>query len=187
MYLFIFLFVFLFNPLWSDGVTNPVHGLPSDCHQRSLSHYIDSHTTQTVTHHPGLHFPCSIALIGSTWNQSHTHYFTPTQILLKSPSIVCFYCSSSDSTFRSQFLIWVLSSSSSSRSLVTSCFLIISLCWIIPLSCCFGLCLHLAWNITCLLDYPFAQPSGLCSPSFDPRLSLDHSFILPTTYLSAIV
>ncbi len=112
--------------------------------------------------------------------------------LAQVPSIVCVYRSSSDSTLRGQFLVWVLYSSSSSRSLVTSCFLIacfliISLSWIIPLPCCFGLCLHLAWNITCLYDYPFAQPSGLCSLSFDPRLSLDHSFILPTTYLSGIV
>uniref|UniRef100_A0A671MY83 C-type lectin domain-containing protein n=1 Tax=Sinocyclocheilus anshuiensis TaxID=1608454 RepID=A0A671MY83_9TELE len=48
------------------GVTNPVRGLLADCHQRSLSHYTDSHATQTVTHHPGLHFPSSIALITHT-------------------------------------------------------------------------------------------------------------------------
>ncbi len=58
----------------SDPVTNPVHGLPSNCHQRSLFHYINSHTTQTVTHHPGLHFPCSIALILLTC--SHGRHLT---------------------------------------------------------------------------------------------------------------
>ncbi len=121
-----------------------------------------------------------------SWNQSHTLYNTHSY-LSQGPSIVCVYHSSSNSTLRSQFLVWVLSSSSYRWGLVTSCFLIISLSWIIPLSCCFGLWLPLACNITCLLYYPFAQPSGLCSPSFDPCLSLDHSFILPTTYLSAIV
>ncbi len=53
--------------------TNLVLCLSSNCHQRSLFYYIDSHTTHTVTHHPGLHFPCSIALIGFTCTQLHTH------------------------------------------------------------------------------------------------------------------
>ncbi len=51
---------------WGGGggsVTNPVRGLPSTRHQRSLFHHIDSHTTQTVARHTGLHFPSSIALI----------------------------------------------------------------------------------------------------------------------------
>ncbi len=56
-----------------------------------MNYPFNSHTTQTVTHHPGLHFPCSIALIGLTCSQSHTHYITPTQTLLKLPSIVCVY------------------------------------------------------------------------------------------------
>ncbi len=34
-------------------VTNPVHGFPSNCHQRSPLHHIDPHTTQTVTRHSG--------------------------------------------------------------------------------------------------------------------------------------
>ncbi len=136
MYLFIFLFVFLFNPLWSDGVTNPVHGLPSDCHQRSLSplywlsHHTDCYTSPWTTF-PMFHCTDWIHLKPIT----HTLFYTHSD-----SAQVAEYCllyrSSSDSTFRSQFLIWVLSSSSSSRSLVTSCFLIISLCWIIPLSCC---------------------------------------------------
>ncbi len=40
----------------------------------------------TLTLHrryPGLHFPSSIALIAHSCSQSHTHYITPTQILLK--------------------------------------------------------------------------------------------------------
>ncbi len=45
------------------SVTNPVHGLPSACHQRSPSHYIDSHITQTVACHSGLHLAYSISLI----------------------------------------------------------------------------------------------------------------------------
>ncbi len=69
-------------------VTNPVHGLWSNCHQRSPLHHIDSHTTETVTRHSGMHSPSSIALTTHSCNQSHTHYITPTQILLKLPSIV---------------------------------------------------------------------------------------------------
>ncbi len=94
-------------PTFSDDqiVMNPVRSLLSDCHQRSLFHYIDSHTTQTVTHHPGLHLPCSIALIGLTCSQSHTHYITPTQILLKLPSIVCVYHSPSDSNITEPFRV----------------------------------------------------------------------------------
>ncbi len=44
-------------------VTNTVHGLPSIQCRRSSFHYIDSHTTQTVACHTGMHFPSSIALI----------------------------------------------------------------------------------------------------------------------------
>ncbi len=44
-------------------VTNLVRGLLSDCHKRSPLHHIDSHTT----HHTGLHFLSSIALM------THTH------------------------------------------------------------------------------------------------------------------
>ncbi len=47
-------------------VTNPVRGLPSDCHKRLPLHHIDSHTTQTVTCHSRLQFPSSIALITHT-------------------------------------------------------------------------------------------------------------------------
>ncbi len=49
--------------LGGASVTNLVHGLPSDCHNRSPFHHIDSHTT----HHTGLYFPSSIALM------THTH------------------------------------------------------------------------------------------------------------------
>ncbi len=35
-----------------DPVKSPVRGLPSNCHQRSLSHYTDSHTMQAVTPKP---------------------------------------------------------------------------------------------------------------------------------------
>ncbi len=35
-----------------DPVKSPVRGLPSNCHQRSLSHYTDSHTIQAVTPKP---------------------------------------------------------------------------------------------------------------------------------------
>ncbi len=41
-------------------ITNPGRGLPSDCHQRLLSHYIYFHITQTVACHSGKHFPSSI-------------------------------------------------------------------------------------------------------------------------------
>ncbi len=76
---------------------------------------IDFHTTQTVTHHPGLHFPSSIALITQavpiTWSPEsyYTHYITPTQILLKLLIIVCVYRSRNDSTLRSQFICLSLS------------------------------------------------------------------------------
>ncbi len=53
---------------------NPGCGLLSARHQRSPSDYIDSHTTQTVTPHPGLHFPCSIALIAVSPEGNHTHF-----------------------------------------------------------------------------------------------------------------
>ncbi len=62
------------------SVTNPVRGLPSNCHQRSLFHYFDSHTTQTVSHYLGLHFPCAISLIIRSPVTNYTHYITPTQI-----------------------------------------------------------------------------------------------------------
>ncbi len=55
------------HSLGDSSVMNPVHGLPSACHQKSLFGYIDSHTTQTVTCHSGLQFPSSIALI------THSH------------------------------------------------------------------------------------------------------------------
>ncbi len=54
------------------SVTNPVRGLPSDCHKRSPLHHIDSHTTQTVICHSGLQFPSSIALITHTHTHTHT-------------------------------------------------------------------------------------------------------------------
>ncbi len=47
-------------------VTNPVYALPFTHHQRSPAHHKDSHTTQTVTLYPGLHFPSSVALIAHT-------------------------------------------------------------------------------------------------------------------------
>ncbi len=53
---------------------NPVCGLPSARHQRLPYDYIDSHTTQTVTCHPGLHFPCSIALIAVSPAGNYTHF-----------------------------------------------------------------------------------------------------------------
>ncbi len=56
-----------------ESVTNTVLGLPSNCHQRSPFRHIDSHTTHTVTRHPGLHFPCSIVLIALACSQSLTH------------------------------------------------------------------------------------------------------------------
>ncbi len=51
-------------------------------------HYIDFHTTQTVSRYLGLHFPCVISLITSSPAANYTHYIAPTQILLKSLSIV---------------------------------------------------------------------------------------------------
>ncbi len=47
-------------------VKNPVHGHLYACHQRLPSYYTDSHITQTVIGHSGLHFPCSISLITHT-------------------------------------------------------------------------------------------------------------------------
>ncbi len=70
-------------------VTNPVRGLPSNCHQRSPFHYSDSHTKQTVSHYLGLHFPCAISLITRSPVANYTHYITTTQILLKRPSNRC--------------------------------------------------------------------------------------------------
>ncbi len=58
-------------------VLNPVHGLPSACHQRSPFHNTDSHTTQTVIRHSGLRFPSSIALI------THTHSCILSDMLYK--------------------------------------------------------------------------------------------------------
>ncbi len=45
--------------VYTDTVMNLVCGLLSDCHKRSPLHHIDSHTT----HHTGVHFPSSIALM----------------------------------------------------------------------------------------------------------------------------
>ncbi len=52
--------------LGGGSVTNPVRGLPSTCHQRSPSHHIDSHTTQTGSLHLALQFPSSTALTTHT-------------------------------------------------------------------------------------------------------------------------
>ncbi len=60
--------------LWGGSVTNPVHGLPSACHQRLPFHYIDFHITQTVACHSALHFPCSISLITFSPVANKTHY-----------------------------------------------------------------------------------------------------------------
>ncbi len=64
-------------------VMNLVHGLPSASHQRSLFHYIDFHATQTVPHHPGLHFPSSLHWVHTavtnlslTWKLLHPLYNT---------------------------------------------------------------------------------------------------------------
>ncbi len=43
--------------LGGGSVMNPVCDLTPTHHQRSLAHYIDSHTTHTVTYYPVLHFP----------------------------------------------------------------------------------------------------------------------------------
>ncbi len=58
---------------------NPVRDLSSAHHQRSPSDYIDIHTTQTVTCHPRLQFPLSIALITHTHTAAtyQTHYISP--------------------------------------------------------------------------------------------------------------
>ncbi len=47
-----------------QAVTNPVCGLPPDCHQRSPFYRIDSCTTLHITH--GLQFPSYIALTTHT-------------------------------------------------------------------------------------------------------------------------
>ncbi len=62
---------------------------------RFVVFHIDSHTTQTVTHHTGLHFPSSIALITQlspitrSPESYYTHYITPTQFLFRSLSKYC--------------------------------------------------------------------------------------------------
>ncbi len=145
---------------WHD-ITNSVRGLLSARHvtlRLRLLHYTNCCMPSWTTF-PSSHFTNDML----SWNQSHTLYNTRSY-LAQGPSIVCVYRSSSDSSLRSQFLVWVLSISS--RGLVTSCFLIINLSWIIPLSCCFGLWLPLACNITCLglsfclavLDYDCPLP-----------------------------
>ncbi len=74
-------------------VTNPGYELPSTHRQRSLTHHMDSYTTQTC--HSRLQFPSSIALITHTQLNAlftqlssiirspksyYTHYIRPTQI-----------------------------------------------------------------------------------------------------------
>ncbi len=88
-------------------VMNPVHGLSSTCHQRSLFHYIDSHTTQTVTCHSSLQFPSSIALI------THSHLLPITQFISSGLPrsdcrvLFCIYHSPSDSCYTEPFHVSV--------------------------------------------------------------------------------
>ncbi len=80
--------------IYSTGLA-PFPRLSAPPHSsQSHFHNIDFHTTKTVTHHPGLHFPSSIALITFSCTITcspesyYTHYITPTQIQLKLWSIV---------------------------------------------------------------------------------------------------
>ncbi len=142
----------------------------------------DSHTTQTVSCHPGVHFTSSIALITHTAAANHTHFIAMDFLFLIAEYCLAFIALLVIATLRSQFPVLV-SNSKSSHVVLPYC-LSPDLLPVLdfPLVLLFGLCLYLAWIIW-LLDYPFASPSGLCSPSFDPCLSLDYSFVLPVLYL----
>ncbi len=160
---------------------NPVHGLPSSCHQRSPFHYIDSHTTQTVTCLSGLQFPSSIALI------THSHLLTIRHALQALAFLVQIaeYCSA----FITHLVIAVLWNHSVFPVLKFSLVLFIpelySLSWIFLSPC------HLDTLCPCL-DYHhvfglflFVLPPRLYSPPIDPVCSLDCSCVLPVPCLFA--
>ncbi len=60
---------------------------------------MNSHTTQTVTLYPGLHFPSSIALISPTAVTNHTPYISHGFPLSHGWVLFSIYHSSSDSYF----------------------------------------------------------------------------------------
>ncbi len=142
----------------------------------------------TLTLHrryPGLHFPSSIALIAHSC-QSHTHYITPTQILLKLFSTILYshyiaiasLRSYSHSQFPVSSLALFLVCLPVSRSLpvfsfhlITTCPEVYSLFWNYPLPCFFGLCLHLAWTLAHLVD------SCLPHPQDSIHRRLTHAFL----------
>ncbi len=80
-------------------VTNPVYELSFTHQQRSPALHMDSHTTQTVTLYPGLHFPSSIALISPTAVTNHTPYISHGLPLSHCRVLFSIYHSSSDSYF----------------------------------------------------------------------------------------
>ncbi len=80
-------------------VKSPVHGHLYACHQRLPSYYTDSHITQTVIGHSGLHFPCSISLITFIPAANYTHYKNQSQTTIQCQVLFSVYCSPCDSDF----------------------------------------------------------------------------------------
>ncbi len=143
-------------------VTNLVRGFPSARHQMLPSSYIDSYTT-TVACHPGLHFPSSIALITHTAATNQTHFISHGLPLSDREYCLAVITVSAIATLRSHsefpesslalFIVclpvsWSLPVISS--CLISACPEVYSQSWIYPLPCCFGMCLHLTWTISCL-------------------------------------
>lgn len=153
-------------------VINSVRGLPSARHQRSPSDYIDSHTTQTGTCHPGLHFPYSISLITRSPVSNYTHSKDWSQTTIQHPVLFSIYHSPSDSYFMEPVLIfWFI---------LVFCFLISCLSVDYSLAL---LCLDSVWPspelLLVLSDYPSCQGLWIWFTDCRPTHALGILLVFP--------